>query len=269
MEQRLAQLVFDVQVGRRREDEVRNVLALVAELVDDPHGRVDVALGRTHHADDLEVGPQLASLAAFEHEAQRLPLPLRHRRKADVHDVDADGGEHAGELVLVPRRDRDTGHLLAVAKRVVVDADLFRRGKPQVVRETLRVASQLSERLLQLYGCDLTSPPCGKVAFTSPLAGEVGAKRRVGGVACHQRGTAAPRRRRSSSCLRTHGTSPPIRSRSFMNFGKASARYSSPLLMLRITPCSRSTSSSSSSSIASAACGDCKIGQLMYIALRK
>src|SRR5438034_5799494 len=80
MEQRLAQLVFDVQVGRRREDEVRNVLALVAELVDDPHGRVDVALGRTHHADDLEVGRSSPRLR-----------PSSTRRSVSLSPSDTDG----------------------------------------------------------------------------------------------------------------------------------------------------------------------------------
>src|SRR6059036_2247508 len=46
--------------------------------------------------------------------------------------------------------DRDAGHLLAIAQRVVVDADLFLRGKFQVVGETFGVARQLFERLLKL-----------------------------------------------------------------------------------------------------------------------
>src|SRR5437899_10334004 len=75
VEQRLAELVLDVQVGGRREDEVRHVVALVAKLVDHAHGRVDVALGGAHHADDLEVLSELAAPAALEHQPQRLPLP--------------------------------------------------------------------------------------------------------------------------------------------------------------------------------------------------
>src|SRR5439155_26423702 len=111
----------------------------------------DVAPRRTHHADDLEVGPELAALATLENEAKGLALSFRNRRKSDVHDMDADIGQHAGELVLVLGRDGDAGHLLAVAERVVIDANLFDRRKLQVVGEALRVASQLLERLLQVY----------------------------------------------------------------------------------------------------------------------
>ena len=164
VEQRLAELVLDVQVRGGREDEVRHLVALEPERIDDTHRRVDVALGRSHHADDLQVGPELAALAAAEDEAQRLPFAFRNRWKADVHDVDADVGQHPRELVLVLRRDRDARHLL-------------RRGELEVMRETRRVASQLVEWLLQLYRM--------KVIFTSPLAGEVAAKPRVGPIGWH------------------------------------------------------------------------------------
>ncbi len=90
MEQRLAELVLHVQVGRRREDEVRDLVPLVAERVDHPHGGIDVAGGRTHHADDLEVRADLSTFAAFEDQPHRLALPLRDRWKADIHHVDAD-----------------------------------------------------------------------------------------------------------------------------------------------------------------------------------
>ncbi len=152
VQQRLAELVLDVQVRRRREDEVRHVFALVAQLVDHTHGRVDVAFGRAHHAYDLELWPQLAALAAFEHEAQRLPLPLRHRRETDVHHVHSDVGEHSRELVLVLGGDRHTGHLLPVPESVVVDPDLVRRRKFQVVGEAFRVPRELFERFLKLDG---------------------------------------------------------------------------------------------------------------------
>ena len=54
-----------------------------------------------------------------------------------------------------------------------------------------------------------------------------------------------------------------------MKGGKASQRYSSPCVKLRMTPSSRSISSSSPSLIASAACGDCRIGKPRLIELRK
>src|SRR5438270_6309782 len=185
VEQRLAELVLDVEVRGRREDEVRHLVALEPERVDDAHRRVDVALGRPHHADDLQVGPELTALAAAEDEAQRLPFAFRDGWKADVHDVNADVGQHPRELVLVLRRDRDAWHLLAVAQRVVVDPDLLRRGELEVMRETRRVASQLVEWLLQLYGLE--------VIFTSPLAGKVAAKPRLGPIGWHLFFGAAPR----------------------------------------------------------------------------
>src|SRR5450759_4110714 len=143
MQQRLAQLVLDVKVGRRREDEIRNLVTLVAERVDHAHRRIDVAFGRAHHADDLEVGSQLSPLPAFEHESQRFALALRDGGKPHVHDVDANLGEHARELVLVLWRDGYAGHLLAVAQGVVVDANLVRRRELQVVRKTGRVAGEV------------------------------------------------------------------------------------------------------------------------------
>src|SRR5438552_9901167 len=103
-----------------------------------------------HHADDLEVFTELPPFAPLEHKAERLPLPLRYRRKPDIHDVHPDVGEHSREVVLVLRSDRDTWHLLTVAERVVVDADLVGRRKRQVVRETLGIAGELFERFLKL-----------------------------------------------------------------------------------------------------------------------
>jgi len=150
MQQGLAQLVFHMQVGGRREDEVSDLVAFVSERVDHVHRGVDVTRGRAHHADDLEVGPDLAALAAFEDEPQRLAFALGDRWKADVHDVDSDVRQHPGELVLVLRRDRDTGHLLAVAKRVVIDANLVVGRKDQVMPKVLWIPRQLLERLLQL-----------------------------------------------------------------------------------------------------------------------
>ena len=162
------------------------------------HRRVDVALGRAHHADDLEVRPQLAALAALEDQPQRLALALGDRREADVHDVDADVGQHPRELVLVLRRDGDAGHLLAVAQRVVVDADLVRRRELQVVVEARGVAGELRR-----------AAPAARPALSIHAAV----------AAC----------RRSSRRLRTQGTRPPMCRSSFMNCGKASQRYSSPL----------------------------------------
>src|SRR5712692_3530256 len=155
MKQRLAELVFDMEVRRRREDEVRHLVALVAEGVDHAHRRVDVALGRAHHANDLEVRTQLTSLPPFEDEPQRLALTLGHRRKPHVHNVDPDVGKHPRELVLVLWGDGDPGPLLAVAQRVVVDANLVWRWELQVVGEPSRVAGELFERFLKLYGFGL------------------------------------------------------------------------------------------------------------------
>src|SRR5207302_5103105 len=87
VQQRLAQLVLDVQVRSRGEDEVRHLVACVAERIHHAHRGVDVAPRRTHHADDLEVGPELAALATLENEAKGLALSFRNRRKSDVHDM--------------------------------------------------------------------------------------------------------------------------------------------------------------------------------------
>src|SRR6266699_4665604 len=245
MEQRLPELVLDVEIGRRREDEVRHLVSLVAERVDD-------ALGRAHHADDLEVGPDLAALATLEHEPHRFALALRYRGKADVHHVHAYVGQHPGQLVLVLRGDRNAGHLFPVAKGVVVDADLVRRRKDEIVPESRGISSQLFERLLQLDGLVyLPTPWGGPACLRSGRAG-------VGGFRCHQRWRTACRR--SARRLRTQGTSPPMRSSSFMNGGNASVRYSSLRVKSRMMPCSRSTSSSSPSTTDSAAWGDCRIG---------
>ena len=131
--QHLAELVLDVQVRCRREDEVGDLIALVAQRVDYLHGRVDVALGRAHHADHLEVRPEVPALAAIEHQAQRFSLAFRDCGEPDVHDVDPDVGQHSSQLVLVLRSDRHARHLLAVPKRVVIDADLLRGRELQVV----------------------------------------------------------------------------------------------------------------------------------------
>src|SRR5213076_506892 len=102
VQQRLAELVLDVQVGGGGEDEVGNLIALVPELVDDAHGRVDVAFGRAHHAHDLQVGPDLAALSPAEHQSQRLALAFGDRREADVHHVDTDVRQLARQRILVP-----------------------------------------------------------------------------------------------------------------------------------------------------------------------
>src|SRR5487761_85233 len=232
MQQRLAQLVLDVQVGCRGEDEVRHLVALVPKLVDDAHRGVDVALGRAHHANHLEVGPDLATLAPFENEPQGFALALGDRREADIHDVDPDVGEHARKLVLGLRRDGDPGHLLAIAEGVVVDANLAGGRELKIVAEVLGVSGQLCQRLLELDRLDAVHAQAVRPAVC----------------------------RRSSSRLRTHGTSPPIWMSSFMKAGKASQRYSSPLVKLRTIPSSRSTSSSSPSDMPSAACGDWRMG---------
>src|SRR5712691_5751487 len=110
--------------------------------------------------------PQLPTLAAFEHEPQRFALALGDVGEPDVHDVNADVGEHASELVLVLRRDRDAWHLLAIAQRVVVDADLVRRRELQVVAEAGRVAGELLEWLLQIYRfVQAMTPPSRPGAF--------------------------------------------------------------------------------------------------------
>ena len=90
MQQRLAELVLDVQVGCGREDEVGHLVAPVAKRIDHTHRGVDVAPVRAHHADHLEVRPDLATLAPFQNESQGFLLALRHRGKTDVHDVDPD-----------------------------------------------------------------------------------------------------------------------------------------------------------------------------------
>ncbi len=144
-----------MQVGRRREDEVRHLVPPITQGVDHAHCRVDVARVGTSHANDLEIGSELTSLLSFEHEPERFSLALRDERKPDIHDVDADVGEHSRELVLVLWGDGHARHLLAVPQRVVVNANLVGRRELQVVRETTGVAGELFERLLQLYGLGL------------------------------------------------------------------------------------------------------------------
>src|ERR1700674_212659 len=68
MQQGLAELVLDVKVGSGREDEVGDLVPFVAQGIDDLHGRVDVTLGGSHHANDLEVAAQLTTLATFEYQ---------------------------------------------------------------------------------------------------------------------------------------------------------------------------------------------------------
>src|SRR5262249_22306065 len=104
-----------------------------------------------HHSHTPQVRAQDTGAAPFRIEPQCLAFALGDGWKADVHDVDADVAQRLRQLILGPRRDRNAWHLLAIAKGVVVDADLLGRRKSQVVLETRRRPDQLGQRLLQLH----------------------------------------------------------------------------------------------------------------------
>ena len=79
------------------------------------------------HDDDVEVLADLAFALALHDQLQRAAFVFGDGREPDVHDVDADVGEPAADLVLRLRRIGDAAHLLAVAQRRVVDAQFATR----------------------------------------------------------------------------------------------------------------------------------------------
>ncbi len=124
-EERLPDLVLEVQVGAGREDEERAVVGPGAHLLQRVEGDVDVPDVRAAHHDDLEVGTDAALLLPFEDQLQGPPLGGGGGGEAHVEDVQARVREQAGHLVLLLGGEGDARRLLAVPECRVVEPDLL------------------------------------------------------------------------------------------------------------------------------------------------
>ena len=126
LQEGLADLVLQVEVGARGEDEEADVVGLRPHLLEDVDGDVDVArVGAAHHH-DLEVRAQPALALALQDQLEGAPLGDGGRGEAHVEDVQAGVGEEAGELVFLLGSEGHARGLLAVAQGGVVEADLPR-----------------------------------------------------------------------------------------------------------------------------------------------
>src|ERR1700694_2073219 len=66
--------------------------------------------------------------------------------------MDANIGKALADLVFLFGCVCDTTHLLAVAQRGIIDAQLFGIGKAHVARDLARIADQFFNRLAKLHG---------------------------------------------------------------------------------------------------------------------
>ena len=88
-QQRPAELVFQVQVRERRQDQHRDVSGPGAGLGYAFEHAVDVAGHRPAHRQDVQARRQLAGLLGSKDVAQGLAVAVGRDREGDVHDVDA------------------------------------------------------------------------------------------------------------------------------------------------------------------------------------
>src|SRR5580704_7403284 len=147
-QQRLADLILQVKIAAARKDEERHLARLDPHVAQRLHGDIDVlAIAAAHH-DDLHAA-ELAATLRVHHELQRAPVAFGCSGKADAHDVHADPGQLAGDLEFLRGSVADAGHLLAVAQRLVVDADLAGIREVDVSGELLRVPDEAIDLLAE------------------------------------------------------------------------------------------------------------------------
>ena len=98
-----AELVFQVQVRERRQDEHRHVPGPGAGLGHALEHAVDVPGHGPAHRQDVQARPQLAVLLSSKDVAQGLPVAVGRDREGHVHDVDAHLGQQLRQLQLLRR----------------------------------------------------------------------------------------------------------------------------------------------------------------------
>ncbi len=137
-----------MEIAAAGEDEERHLARLHADVAQRLHRDVNVASVAAAHDDDLSV-PKLTAALRLHHELQRASVALRRGGKAHAHDVHPDGGERFGNLQLLGGGVADAGHLLAIAQRLIVDANLRRVREVNAAREFLRISDEALDRFAE------------------------------------------------------------------------------------------------------------------------